>query len=43
VNGKKAQSRFLRNGDVINIGQSELKFESQIQDTEGGDYSDDGS
>lgn len=30
VNGKKTPRRFLRNGDVITIGMTELKFESSI-------------
>jgi len=30
VNGKKTPRRFLRNGDVITIGMTELKFESTI-------------
>ena len=31
VNGKKTPRRFLRNGDIITIGMTELKFESTIQ------------
>jgi len=31
VNGKKTPRRFLRNGDVITLGMTELKFESTIQ------------
>src|SRR5919108_212173 len=30
VNGKKTPRRFLRNGDVITLGMTELKFESSI-------------
>jgi VWFA-related protein len=30
VNGKKAARRFLRNGDIITLGMTELKFESSI-------------
>ena len=30
VNGKKTPRRFLRNGDVITLGMTELKFESVI-------------
>jgi len=30
VNGKKTPRRFLRNGDVITLGMTELKFESTI-------------
>jgi len=42
VNGKKVQARFLRNGDLINLGQSELRFDSTIRDTNQGDFGDDG-
>jgi len=31
VNGKKAARRFLRNGDIITLGMTELKFESTFQ------------
>jgi VWFA-related protein len=31
VNGKKTPRRFLRNGDIITIGMTELKFESTVQ------------
>jgi VWFA-related protein len=30
VNGKKTPRRFLRNGDIITIGMTELKFESTV-------------
>lgn len=30
VNGKKTPRRFLRNGDIITLGMTELKFESSI-------------
>src|SRR3954471_24173428 len=30
VNGKKTPRRFLRNGDVITLGMTELKFESTV-------------
>jgi VWFA-related protein len=30
VNGKKTPRRFLRNGDIITLGMTELKFESVI-------------
>jgi hypothetical protein len=30
VNGRKTPRRFLRNGDVITLGMTELKFESVI-------------
>jgi VWFA-related protein len=35
VNGKKTPRRFLRNGDIVTLGMTELKFESTV-DT-GGD------
>lgn len=40
VNGKRTQKRFLKNGDVLTLGNSELRFESTIKDTDTGDYSD---
>src|SRR5436190_9192993 len=30
VNGKRTPRRFLRNGDVITLGMTELKFESTV-------------
>ena len=30
VNGKKTPRRFLRNGDVITLGMTELKFEPSV-------------
>lgn len=30
VNGKKTARRFLRNGDVVTLGMTELKFESSV-------------
>ena len=30
VNGKKTARRFLRNGDVVTLGMTELKFESTV-------------
>jgi VWFA-related protein len=39
VNGKKTPRRFLRNGDIVTLGMTEMKFESTI-DT-GGDEGDD--
>jgi hypothetical protein len=39
VSGKRTQRRFLRNGDVLTLGQTELKFESTVVDADGGDYS----
>ncbi len=39
VNGKKTPRRFLRNGDIVTVGMTELKFESSV-DT-GGDGDDD--
>ena len=39
VNGKKTPRRFLRNGDIVTVGMTELKFESSV-DT-GGDGADD--
>lgn len=41
VNGKKVQRRFLRNGDMLTLGNSEMKFESKVTDSDLGDYSDD--
>ncbi len=41
VNGKRGTRRFLRNGDILSLGQSELKFESKVTDSEGGDYTGD--
>ncbi len=38
VNGKRVTRRFLRNGDILSLGQSELKFESKVVDQEIGDY-----
>lgn len=38
VNGKKAERRALRNGDVLTFGQTEMRFESSVVDEEGGDY-----
>lgn len=38
VNGRKVQRRFLRNGDVLTLGQSELRFESSVSDSDLGDY-----
>jgi pSer/pThr/pTyr-binding forkhead associated (FHA) protein len=35
VNGRRTPRRFLRNGDVITLGMTELKFESSI--STGGD------
>jgi VWFA-related protein len=35
VNGKKTPRRFLRNGDIITLGMTELKFESSV--STGGD------
>jgi len=35
VNGKRTPRRFLRNGDVITLGMTELKFESTV--ASGGD------
>lgn len=40
VNGKKTARRFLRNGDIVTLGVTELKFESSVQ-TGGDDESDD--
>jgi VWFA-related protein len=40
VNGKKTPRRFLRNGDVVTLGMTEMKFESSIQ-TGGDDETDD--
>jgi VWFA-related protein len=40
VNGKKTPRRFLRNGDVITLGMTELKFESSIA-AGGGEEADD--
>jgi|GEM_PF-749207 len=31
VNGKKTPRRFLRNGDIVTLGATELKFESTVQ------------
>ncbi|MBS2021065.1 MAG: VWA domain-containing protein [Deltaproteobacteria bacterium] len=31
VNGKKTPRRFLRNGDIVTLGMTELKFESTVQ------------
>jgi VWFA-related protein len=39
VNGKKTPRRFLRNGDVVTLGMTELLFESTIA-TEGDDEDD---
>jgi len=30
VNGKKTPRRFLRNGDIITLGMTELKFEATV-------------
>jgi len=40
VNGKKTPRRFLRNGDIVTLGTTELKFESTIQ-TAGDEDADD--
>jgi VWFA-related protein len=40
VNGKKTARRFLRNGDTITLGMTELKFESTVQ-ASGDDDADD--
>lgn len=40
VNGKKVERRALRNGDVLTLGQTELRFESSVVDADGGDYGD---
>lgn len=40
VNGKKTQRRFLQNGDILTLGQTELKFESSSTDADLGDYND---
>ena len=40
VNGKKTARRFLRNGDVVTLGMTELRFESSIQ-AEGDEDADD--
>src|SRR5436190_13747268 len=37
VNGKKTPRRFLRNGDIITLGMTELKFESTVKSDEDGD------
>jgi pSer/pThr/pTyr-binding forkhead associated (FHA) protein len=39
VNGKKTPRRFLRNGDIITLGMTELKFETTVK-TAGGDDED---
>ena len=31
VNGKKTPRRFLRNGDIITLGMTELKFETRVK------------
>ena len=36
VNGKKTPRRFLRNGDIVTLGTTELKFESTIQTADDG-------
>ncbi len=38
VNGKKTPRRFLRNGDIITLGMTELKFEASV--ASGGDDDD---
>lgn len=40
VNGKRVPRRFLQNGDVLSLGQTELTFESRVQDDSGPDYGD---
>jgi len=40
VNGKKVQRRFLGNGDILTIGQTQLKFETTITDSELGNFDD---
>ena len=40
VNGKKTAKRYLRNGDILTLGMTELKFESAI-DTGSDDSADD--
>lgn len=40
VNGKKVERRALRNGDVLTLGQTEMRFESSVVDAEAGDYGD---
>lgn len=40
VNGKKTTRRFLRNGDILTLGQTELKFESTSSDEDLGNYDD---
>ena len=39
VNGKKTPRRFLRNGDIITLGLTELKFEATVSG--GGDDDED--